>query len=195
VKSVSGNVKVSAVQGAVRAETISGTVTTASTPRLEAAKSVSGDVDLTDASADSDLNASSVSGMIRAKGLKARALDLGTISGDVLLSNVSCDRLGVRSVSGNVEYAGVLAKNGRYDINSHSGTIRLTLSSNVGFELNANSFSGSLRSDLPLTIGPTTARTDRRRPGPGHSTHAVFGDGSAMLTIRTFSGDIVISKR
>jgi DUF4097 and DUF4098 domain-containing protein YvlB len=195
VKSVSGNVKVSGVQGAVRAETISGTVTTASTPKLEAAKTVSGDVDLTDASADAELAASSISGTVRAKGLKARALDLGTVSGDVLLSNVSCDRLGIRSVSGNVEYSGVLLKSGRYDINSHSGTVRLTLSSDVGFDLNANSFSGSIRSDLPLTIGPTTARDGRRRPGPGHSTHGVFGDGSATVTVRTFSGDIIIAKR
>jgi hypothetical protein len=46
-----------------------------------------------------------------------------------------------------------------------------------------------------MTLGPTTARNDRRRLGPGHSTHAVYGDGSAALTIRTFSGDIVITKR
>lgn len=194
-KSVSGNVKITGVQGVVRAESVSGGITTASTPKLEAAKSVSGDVDLTDATTDSDLNATSVSGSIRARGLRARTLDLGTVSGDVLLSNVACTRLGVRSVSGDVEYSGTLAKSGRYDINSHSGTIRLTLATDVGFELSANSFSGSIRSELPMTLGPTTARTDRRRPGPGHSTRAVFGDGSAALVIRTFSGDIVITKR
>src|SRR5262245_23793890 len=194
-KSVSGSVKITSVQGVVRAESISGNITTASTPKLESAKSVSGDVDLTDATADADLNATSVSGVIRAKGLKARALDLGTVSGDVVLSNVACSRLGVRSVSGSVEYSGTLAKSGRYDINSHSGNVRLALSTEVGFELSANSFSGSIRSELPMTIGPTSARNDRRRPGPGHSTHAVFGDGSAALVIRTFSGDIVITKR
>jgi DUF4097 and DUF4098 domain-containing protein YvlB len=194
-KSVSGNVKITTVQGVVRAETISGSVTTASTPKLELAKSVSGDVDLTDATAEGDLNASSVSGAIRARGLKARTLELGTVSGDVVLSNIACTRLGVRSISGGVEYSGTLAKSGRYDINSHSGTIRLALSTDVGFELSANSFSGSIRSELPMTLGPTTARNERRRPGPGHSTHAVFGDGSASLTIRTFSGNIVITKR
>jgi hypothetical protein len=65
VKSISGNVKVSNVQGAVRAESVSGNVTTAGTPRLEMAKSVSGDVVLTDAGADADLSAGSVSGNIR----------------------------------------------------------------------------------------------------------------------------------
>jgi len=195
LKSVSGTIKVSGVQGIVRLETISGNITTASTPRVESAKTVSGDVELTDASTDAELTATSVSGTVRARGIKVRALDLGTISGDVVLSNVACDRLGVRSVSGSVEYSGALSKGGRYDINSHSGSVRLTLATDTGFELNATSFSGTIRSDLPVTIGPTTARNDRRRPGPGHSTHAMFGDGSATLTIRTFSGDVVIAKR
>ena len=196
LKSISGNVKVASVQGPVRAESISGTVTAASTPRLELAKSVSGDVDLTDTSADADLNASSISGSVRAKGLKARALDLGTVSGDVVLTNVACERISIRSVSGDVEYSGALARTGRYEINSHSGTVRLALSSDIGFELNANSFSGSIRSDLPLTLGATRPGNERRRPGPmQHATRGVFGDGSATLTIRTFSGDVVITKR
>jgi hypothetical protein len=65
----------------------------------------------------------------------------------------------------------------------------------AGFELNANSFSGSIRSDFPVTLGPTSSRTDRGRRGPEHATHAVFGDGSATLNLRTFSGDIVLTKR
>src|SRR5437870_3670077 len=59
-KSISGHVKVSNVQGAVRAESISGNVIVAKTPRLELAKTISGDVELTDASAEAELTASSV---------------------------------------------------------------------------------------------------------------------------------------
>jgi len=64
----------------------------------------------------------------------------------------------------------------------------------TGFELNADTFSGSIHSDIPLTLG-ASARDDRRRFGPGRRTRATFGDGSAALTVRTFSGDINISKR
>jgi DUF4097 and DUF4098 domain-containing protein YvlB len=195
VKSISGNVKVTGVHGAVRAETISGNVTTASTPRVELAKSVSGDVELSDASVDSELTASTISGNIRARGLKARALDVGSISGDIVLSDVACDRVGAKSVSGNVEYSGALARNGRYDFNAHSGNVRLALAGSTGFDIDANTFSGSIRSDLPITIGPTTARGERRRFGPGRSIRGVFGDGSAALTVRSFSGDIIITKR
>ena len=200
--SVSGSLKVTGVRGSVRAETVSGNVTTTDTPKLEQAKSVSGDVSMTGAAADGDLSAGSVSGSVTAKGLKARGLDLGSVSGDVLLTDVTCERLGVKSVSGDVEYSGALVRNGRYEITTHSGTVRLTLVNPVGFELNANSFSGSVRSDFPMTIGGDATRRDRdnsrnsgRRDSASHSMRATFGDASAILTIRTFSGDIVIAKR
>ena len=198
VRSISGNVKVSNVQGSVRAESVSGSVTTSATPRLEAAKSVSGDIDLTNAGTDADLTAGSVSGSLRAKGLKARGLDLGTVSGDVVLNDVSCERLSVKTVSGTVEFSGTLAKNGRYDLNSHSGNVRLTLAGDTGFVLNANTFSGSIRSDVPVTIGgdpDANLRDDRRRGPVNHTIRATFGDGSASVSVRTFSGDIVIQKR
>jgi len=196
VKSISGTVKLSNVQGAVRAESVSGDVITASTPKLELAKSVSGDVSVGGVTTDGDLSATSVSGSVSAKGLKARGLDLGSVSGNVTIVDATCDRLDGKTVSGNIEYAGSIVKAGRYNINTHSGTIRLTLSGSTGFELTANTFSGNVRSDLPITIGGDSGRrTDRRRFGPGRSIRGTFGDGSATLMVRTFSGDIVIEKR
>ncbi|PYR02007.1 MAG: hypothetical protein DMF97_05955 [Acidobacteria bacterium] len=168
VKSISGTVKLSNVQGAVRAESVSGDVITASTPKLELAKSVSGDVSVGGVTTDGDLSATSVSGSVSAKGLKARGLDLGSVSGNVTIIDATCDRLDGKTVSGHIEYAGSIVKAGRYNINTHSGGIRLTLSGSTGFELTANTFSGNVRSDLPITIGGDSGRrTDRRRFGPG----------------------------
>ena len=198
--SVSGTIKVTGVHGSLRAETISGNVTVTDAPRLEIAKTVSGDVLLTGVTVEGDLSAASVSGNVRAKGLKARGLELGSVSGDINVSDVTCERLGVKSVSGSVEYSGGVAKGGRYEINAHSGTVRLLLANPAGFELNATSFSGSIRSELPLTIGGDSARRNgdprRRREGDSnHSMRATFGDGSATILVRTFSGDIIIAKR
>ncbi len=202
LRSVSGDVTVTAVAGAVRAETVSGNVTASKTPRLERAKSVSGEVTLADAASEGDLSAGSISGSVRATGLKARGLDLSTISGDVILKNVTCDRIGAKSISGTIEYGGTLARSGRYELNSHSGTIRLTLSGNTGFELNASTFSGTIRSDLPLKIGgdDETPPEERGRGRHGlsrvdrRSLRATFGDGTALVTARTFSGNIIVSK-
>jgi hypothetical protein len=202
LKSISGNIKVTGSRGAVRAETISGDVTATDTPKLELAKSVSGNITLTGVSTDSDLSVVSISGNVVARNVKVHALDLSSVSGDAKISDVTCDRLSAKSVSGGVEYAGAINKGGTYDFNVHSGTVRLLLANPAGFVLNANSFSGSIRSDLPLTIGgdssaSASSQRDRgRRVGiSSHSMRATYGDGSATLTVRTFSGDIVISKR
>jgi len=196
--SVSGSLKVTGLRGAVRAETISGDVNAIDSPKLELAKSVSGNVTLSGVSTDGDLAAGSISGTVFARSLKVHALDLNTISGNVKLTDVTCDRLAAKSVSGGVEYDGTLTHNGSYEFNVHSGTVRLILANPSGFVLNANSFSGSVRSDLPMTIGGDTDR-DRRGGRYGvmgnRSMRATYGDGSATVTVRTFSGDIVISKR
>jgi DUF4097 and DUF4098 domain-containing protein YvlB len=209
VKSVSGNLKVTGAHGVVRAESVSGNVTTVDTPQLETAKSVSGDVSLTGAAgSDGDLSAASVSGNVIAKGVKARGLDLGSVSGDVTITDAACERLSVKSVSGSVEYGGGISKGGRYEINSHSGDVRLVLTNPAGFELSASSFSGTIRSELPMTMGGDSDRRDRgdreRRRGDAdhrrggmnsHSIQATYGDGSATVTVRTFSGNVVITKR
>ena len=199
LKSVSGTIKVTGVRGAVRAESVSGDVTTTDTPRVELAKSVSGDVTLSGIQIDGDLSASSVSGSVKARGVKAHSLDLGSVSGDLTVSDVTCDRLNAKSVSGGFEYSGSIARGGIYDINLHSGTARFVLVNPTGFELTANTFSGNIRSDLPLTIGGDQdrgGRNNREHRGPGNrAMRATFGDGSATLTVHTFSGDIVIARR
>jgi DUF4097 and DUF4098 domain-containing protein YvlB len=193
--SVSGGLHITGVQGVARLETVSGEVSASSTPRIEVAKSVSGDVELSGTSSDGDLSASSVSGNVHIKGVKARSIRLGAISGDVGVSDAACERVDMKSLSGTVEYAGTLTKGGRYDLTSHSGVVRMILAGALGFELDASTFSGSINSQLPLTIGGDAAPNGRRRGMSNRSIHATFGDGSAVLTLRTFSGSIVISKR
>jgi DUF4097 and DUF4098 domain-containing protein YvlB len=198
MKSISGNVKVSGVRGSVRAESVSGNVTTTDTPKVEAAKSISGNVMLSGISIDGDLSAGTVSGTVTAKGVKAHALELGSVSGDVVVTDVTCDRLSAKSVSGGFEYTGSITKGGVYDVNVHSGNVRFVLANPSGFELSASTFSGNIRSELPLTIGGDPRDRDgnsRRRGMSNRSMRATFGDGSATLTLRTFSGDIVIAKR
>jgi hypothetical protein len=217
LRAISGSIRVTGVRGSVRAESVSGDITTTATPQVEAVKSVSGNLDFSDVQSASEVVVGTVSGDLRIKGLKARALDVSTVSGDLTLTGAACDRFGAHSVSGDVTYEGTLGKRGRAEVNSHSGNVRFSLADLSGFELIASTFSGNLRSDLPLTTapgrpaGPPPSRPEngspssrganappdsraRREPG-GHSTHATYGDGSTVLEIRTFSGDITIGKR
>jgi len=200
--SISGTIKVTGVRGSVRVETISGSVTASDTPNVELAKTVSGDVSLSGISTDGDVAAGTVSGTLTAKGLKAKRLDLNSVSGDITLTDINVASVHAKSISGSFEYAGAIQKGGDYDVNVHSGTIRFSLANPSGFYLNADSFSGSIRTDFPVTIGGGAAsqsdndRGSRRmRMGPGQSIRGTNGDGSATLTLRTFSGSIVIARR
>jgi DUF4097 and DUF4098 domain-containing protein YvlB len=193
--SISGTVKATGVRGAVRLESLSGNIVAADTPRLTNAKSMSGNVSVSGVS-EGDLSAGSVSGSVTARSVKVRSLELNSISGDLNVSDATCERLGAKSISGSLEYAGGIAKGGSYDINLHSGNVRLMLANPAGFALTANTFSGTIRSALALTLGGADDGVRRSsRTGLNRSIRATFGDGSATLTIRTFSGDIVIDKR
>jgi DUF4097 and DUF4098 domain-containing protein YvlB len=197
VKTVSGDVSVSGVRGEVRAETVSGDVDATSTPNLALAKAVSGDVRARDIGAATNLVLGTVSGTVIASALKVRTLDAGSISGDVQLSDLQVERLTAKTVSGDIGFDGGLARGGRYEFNAHSGTVRLVLANVSGFELDASTFSGSIRTDFPVTVR-STARDDDPRSRRGlnnRSIRGTFGDASAFLSVRSFSGTVVITKK
>jgi DUF4097 and DUF4098 domain-containing protein YvlB len=194
LRSVSGDIRVTNVKGELRAESVSGDMVTEGATRLSLVKTVSGDIQVTDATAEGEVTVSTVSGTLTARGLKARAVDLSSVSGDVLLTNVSSERATVSSVSGNIEYNGALVRNGRYEMSSHSGDVRLAVTDTTGFELEATTFNGDVRSDFPLTLraggedGPGRNRRNR-------SIRGSYGDASALVDLKSFSGDIVVTKR
>jgi len=104
---------------------------------------------------------------------------------------VDSQQVQAQTVSGNVRFGGAVAKGGRYELSSHSGNLSVALGGSTGFEVEATSFSGSIRSDFSFNSGSGDQGNTRWRK----SIRGVYGDGSAILDLTTFSGSIVISKR
>jgi DUF4097 and DUF4098 domain-containing protein YvlB len=194
LKSVSGDLTVSNVRGEVRIEAVSGDVSITNTPNVAMAKTVSGDVMARDIGTQTALVLGTVSGTVIGTGLKVRSLEAGSVSGDVRLTGSQIERLEARSVSGNIDFDAPLAKGGRYEFTSHSGNVRVVLSGNTGFELDADTFSGSVRSDVPVTLR-SVGRTDRERRGSTRAIRGTYGDASAVLSVRSHSGSVVITKK
>lgn len=190
--SVSGSISVDGIKGDVNVNAVSGSVRIANAGRVSSARSVSGTVEIADTQIDGAIEVQSVSGDVVLRKVNARRIEAGSVSGRVVVQDVQAERIEGHSVSGNVEYSGSLAKSGRYELNSHSGDVRLVLGSGTGFELEASSFSGSVRSDLALK---NTDRDADDTPGRHRTLRGVFGDGSAVITVTTFSGNITLSKR
>jgi len=197
VRSVSGSVKVTGIRGAARAQTVSGGVALSNVAHAELAKTVSGAIELNDISDADALDLNSVSGSVRGTNVKARTVTFQTVSGSFDLNNATCDRVDARSVSGGMQLAGTLAKNGQYDLRTHSGAVTLTVPANAGFTVDANTFSGDIRSAFAFTIGGDVNESLARRRGPGGrgAIHGTVGDGSAQVRVETFSGSIVLNKR
>jgi putative adhesin len=176
VRTVAGNIHVSGI-------------------RIELLKSVSGDIEIVAGAATDVVTASTVSGSLMVHGLKGRTAQLSTVTGNVHVDDVQVDRLAVRAVNGNIDYAGDLARSGRYEFVTHSGDIRLMLSGTTGFEMQANSFSGTVRSDFPIGRGGRAGGEGARGGVTPRNLRGAFGDGSAMLVLRAFSGNIAVGRR
>jgi DUF4097 and DUF4098 domain-containing protein YvlB len=192
VRTVSGDLHVTNVRGELRADTVSGDVTAASIGKVRWLKSVSGDVQLSDAEGD-DITAGTVSGDIDIRNLKARSIDLDLVSGDIRFTGVNAERATLKTISGDIDYAGQLARSGRYQMQSQSGDIHLTPSGNIGFDLDATSFSGDIRSDY--TLRNTIQPVDNRRGPRIRTLRGTSGNGGAVITLRSFNGDITISRQ
>jgi hypothetical protein len=192
VNSVSGNIKVSDIKGELSVGTVSGNVSVTSAGAIASAKSVSGNVEILNAQADESLDASSVSGDVTLSRVSVRRVEAGSVSGNVKLEEVQCDRAEAHSTSGNISFTGPLARRGRYELKSFSGEVRLTISGGSGFEVDATTFSGDVRSDLPITTRGSADSSERRKR---RSLSGTYGDGSAILELSTFSGSIVIAKK
>jgi len=187
IQSVSGSVLVTGVAGAANAQSVSGDVRVTDVSELVQAKSVSGNVEVLRARSRRHADIESVSGEVLVEDIEADELTVSSVSGDVRLQGVSSQRASLESVSGDLEYTGSIAASGRYDFQSHSGDVVLTIGDQVGFELEASTFSGEIESDFTLK---TTSRAQK-----GRRLSAVVGDGSAVIEASTFSGDVRIRRR
>lgn len=194
--SLSGSISVSDIKGELSLVTLSGDVRVTNAARVLSAKSTSGDVEISGLRSDIGLEANAVSGAVHLRDSSAPRARLGSISGDIVVTNVQSGRITAETMSGNVTFTTPLEKNGRYELSSHSGVIRVVPTGNTGFEVDADSFSGTIRSEIALKDERQgVADTDRRgRGGRTRSLRGIFGDGSAILDITTFSGTVVIGQ-
>ena len=193
VESVSGDVTVEGVDGETSVEVVSGDVRLASLARLVEVESVSGRVQITDVSSDERMTAETVSGRLDIERVRAPRLEASSVSGAVALRGWMRGASRSETVSGSVTFAGALAADGRYEFESHSGRIHLTVPDGTGFELESESFSGGLRSAIPIVVG----RGDRAREVTvveqgSRSIEGVAGAGGGRLELSTFSGSTTI---
>jgi DUF4097 and DUF4098 domain-containing protein YvlB len=185
LKNMQGNVRLTNLGGDVRVEAMAGDVVGESLSRVRMLRSMSGDVLLSRSVVEGDANLQSVSGNVIASGVKAGSLTMGTVSGNVQVKESSSARALLRTVSGDIEFASVPRKAGRYELKSHAGDIFVFTGGGGGFEFEANTFKGDVKTDVPTQPAVAGSRQVR----------GSVGDGSAFFDLTTFTGDIKVIKK
>jgi hypothetical protein len=212
VRTASGDITITGVRGELRAEAVGGSIKATSVGQVRQLRTLSGAISLENAGGD-DVTVSTLAGALTIRQLKARSADLRTVAGDLVIADSDAERLTAQSLSGRVELAGRLARTGRYSLQSQSGDIELIPIGSDDFELEAATVSGTVRSDFALTLDDrrdlsgSSGRGGRLgraggRGGRGGAARVnarmlrgVSGDGGPLVTLRTFRGDITITKR
>jgi hypothetical protein len=151
-------------------------------------RSGTGDLRLHNVSGDVfELN--TLSGNVVMQELRGRMLDLYSVTGNMSLQNIAAERALLQSMGGNIEYVGPLVHAGLYKFITHRGNIRFAPSGAPGFDLDAKTYRGALRSEFQLLQVPPRSPRPVQRALKGK-----VGDAGAAVTASTFSGNIVIIK-
>jgi hypothetical protein len=94
---------------------------------------------------------------------------------------MTCDNADLGTFGGSVEYGGVLARNGRYQLHAQSGTVRVIPEGSTGFEPKP--------ARSPARCGRKFRCSYRAPQGRGPQNRwGTFGDGSAYIKAWTFMG-------
>ncbi len=130
------------------------------------------------------LDLGTVSGNLRLTDLEGDVLEATSVSGDIELDRIRMREVGAETVSGDVTFTGSIDPQGRYDFKTLSGDVVMTLPREPDATVRAVTFSGDLDSAFPIA---TTGGRNRR-----HRFNATWGTGTAQLDLESFSGDIRI---
>ncbi len=131
-----------------------------------------------------DTEARSVSGDVLLTDVVGKIVEAQTVSGNIELNRVNADEVVAETVSGDVDFSGAIQKNGDYDMKTLSGDVIMRIPKNSGADISGATFSGDFSSSFPITTKATSRYTRRQR------INGTIGDGSARIRVESFSGDV-----
>ncbi len=181
MSSVSGDMYASGTRGELNAEAVSGDIDVSDVVRRLSIQSVSGSQRV--ANVAGDVRSAAVSGRIEMANIQGD-IEAESVSGRIIMLDVTSRFVKAGSVSGRVAFAGPIDPAGRYEFESHSGSIRLAVPDNTGAVVRVETFSGHVESDFPVTLQP-------KRSGQNRFEFQI-GNGNARIAAETFSGSINI---
>jgi DUF4097 and DUF4098 domain-containing protein YvlB len=187
VKTVSGSLRMDGGQGEIELESVSGAIEVDGSPARARLNSVSGSITFRGQSPD--LRVQNVSGALRIEAQAAR-FEARTVSGSIEVQGrgpISWAEMA--SVSGTVNFTGALARGAEIKAESHSGSVTMALSGDLGAEYRLSTFSGRIRAELPNRSNEVA---ERSRFTPDERMSFTIGSGAGRIEARSFSGTVTV---
>jgi len=184
VKNVSGDIDLETIGGSLEVDEVSGDVRIVKALQSVDCRTVNGSIHVRESGGDANLH--TISGTITAEAVKG-SVEAETVSGDILLRDVrEAKTIRAKTISGGIECAGDILPGGRYSFDALSGGISITLPASASFDLEAETFSGSIQTDFPVTMSGKLSPKELR---------GTVGNGGASLRIKCFSGTVRLRKK
>lgn len=174
----SGNIDAAGVRSASQLQTGSGDIRARDLGHGLQAHTGSGNIRVENVAAP--FQGESGSGDIEASLTGSGDVDTRTGSGHIEVRGAK-GSLRARTGSGDIEADGTVA--GPWELHSGSGNIRLAVGSGTGFNVNIHTSSGSIHSDLPITVQGSLGR---------QQLSGTVGGGGPTVEASTSSGDVEI---
>ena len=123
-------------------------------------------------------------------------LEFNSISGSAQVLQPSLSSVNLMTTTGNILYDGDFLRTGLYTMNSGRGVVEVRFSGNDSFDLNAQTFRGTVENQAADFLKPDThTKRHHMQPGFAHSLFATVGQGLAKVELSSYSGTIRILKR
>jgi DUF4097 and DUF4098 domain-containing protein YvlB len=205
VTTLNGNVTFSSAPDHVQVETVSGAIHLSGGGGSADLESMAGEVMVADfhgTKLSVDATGSGVS-VTNSSG----AMDISNVTGGIVLHGIHSPTISASTINDGIDFEGTFAATGNYDFSSQNGDVTFTLPGDVSARLKISTMNGEFRSpQIPATTNGTitaTAPTDTTRHGNRNVNRddnerafvAVYGSGSARVTVDVFNGDVIVKKK
>ena len=183
----SGDIRISGSRGEVEARTQRGDIVVEDVGAGVDVTAFSGDVHVSNVAGSLRVNV--LSGDVQVRGVGGD-VEVKTVSGEIDVRDARSRLVRATSTSGDIAFEGAIDGAGRYELETHSGDVDLTLPANVVATLTVSTYSGGIESDFELVLQPGNVSAH------GKSFTFTLGRGAgARISAQSFSGDINIRSR
>jgi DUF4097 and DUF4098 domain-containing protein YvlB len=189
IKTATATVLVSGVSGSVDAYVIGGLIRVTGNPADLNAEAIDGNIEVI--GSPGWVRAKSAGGTVSLRG-GSRDATLSTVTGRIAVQGqpgaARFERARFESVTGDIVFSGEIQRGADVRFDSNGGSVDIVMAGGASAEVEASTISGTIRNGL------TTSRPVRGRFGRGSELLTSAGDGGARITVRTFSGPIILRR-